>query len=260
MSAVYEVRDLSCRRGAREILHGVTLDVTAGRVLALVGPNGAGKSTLLAALSGDLATSAGSVSFLGKPLDAWSERELARHRAVLLQANEVSFAFTVREVVEMARSPWWGKGSADNDEAIVEQALETTDTLHLADRRFIALSGGEKARVSLARVLAQTTDVILLDEPTAALDLRHQEDVMSMARRLAAEGRTIIVVVHDLSLATAYADEVAVVDGGRLVAHGAPADVVTVDQVWQTYGVRVRIAVDPEDGQLMVIPRRPALH
>jgi iron complex transport system ATP-binding protein len=254
MTSAYEVRDLRVRRDGRDIIDGISLDIGRGTVLALVGPNGAGKSTLLGALSGDLRPSAGSIRFLGQELRSWAPRVLARHRSILLQANEVSFAFTVRQVVEMGRSPWWGADDVAGDERFVAEALERTDTTHLLDRAFSSLSGGEKARVSLARVLAQNAEVVLLDEPTAALDLRHQEEVMALTRDLAAQGRSVIVVVHDLSLAAAFADDIALLDQGALVALGPPTDVLTPVRVGQVY--RTEVVVHRADDQLVILPRR----
>lgn len=256
MSAVAcRVLAASCRRGDREVLHDVTLDVERGTVLALVGPNGAGKSSLLGLLAADLAPSAGRVEILGRDAGAWRPRDLAVHRSVLLQANEVSFAFTVAEVVQMGRNPWLGRSDAAEDRRAIESAVDRADVHHLLDRPFTALSGGEKARASLARVLAQDTDIVLLDEPTAALDLRHQEEVMAVARELAERGRAVVVVLHDLSVAAAYADRVAVVDAGRLVAHGTPEDVLTPELVEATYGIAVHVVRTP-DGHLSVVPRR----
>lgn len=254
MNSAYEVRNLGVRLDRRDILANVSLDVSRGKVLALVGPNGAGKSTLLGALSGDLRPSAGSIRFFGQELRSWTPRALARHRSVLLQANEVSFAFTVRQVVEMGRSPWWGLDDVEGDERFIADALKRTDTAHLLDRAFSTLSGGEKARVSLARVLAQNAEVVLLDEPTAALDLRHQEEVMTLARDIASEGRTVIVVVHDLSLAAAFADEIALIDQGRLAALGPPGDVLTAERVEQVY--LTKVAIHTVEGQIVILPRR----
>ena len=255
MRTAYEVRGVTCRLGGREIVNGVDLDVHHGEVLALVGPNGAGKSTLLGALTGDIAVVSGEVRLAGRPLGQWSAAELARTRSVLLQANQVSFPFTVREVVEMGRSPWVGRSSAAEDDAAIAEAIERTDIAHLLDRPFTALSGGERARASLARVLAQQTDIVLLDEPTAALDLRHQEEVLVVARSLAAAGRAVIVVLHDLSLAAARADRIAIVQAGRIVSIGAPAEVLTPERVEQVYGIKVHVLTGP-DGHPVVIPHR----
>lgn len=244
------------RVGGAAIIEDVTMDVRAGEVLALVGPNGAGKSTLLGLLAGDLAPSSGAVLLEDRPLPDHPPRSLARTRAVLLQANQVAFSFTSRQVIEMGRSPWTGTPQADDDPRAIADAVAATDTAHLLERMFPTLSGGEKARVSLARVLAQETRIVLLDEPTAALDLRHQEQVLRIARALAADGRAVVVVLHDLSLAAAYADEIAVLHGGRLVARDAPAAVLTAERVEEVYGTPVRILSDPGTGAPIVLPRR----
>lgn len=257
MSVAMSAQNLRCRLGGRDVLSGVAIEVGYGEVLALVGPNGAGKSTLLAALSGDRAVVGGTVGLAGRSLAEWSTKELARQRSVLLQANQVSFPFTVREVVEMGRSPWRGIASDEDDDAAVASAMVETDVVHLAERRFTALSGGEKARVSLARVLAQRTPVVVLDEPTAALDLRHQEEVMAICRRLAREGRAVVVVLHDLSLASAWADRIAIIDFGQVAAVGSPAEVLTVERIRQVYGVEVML-IDDALGRPVVVPSRPS--
>lgn len=245
--------DVHVAFGPASILNGVTLDVPYGRVLALVGPNGAGKSTLLGVLTGDVPATGGEVSLDDRPLGSWRGKELARTRAVLMQANQVSFGFTAREVVEMGRAPW---DASDDDERLVESSIDRADVRHLQARPFPALSGGEKSRVSLARVLAQDTRIVLLDEPTAALDLRHQEDVLRIARELASEGRAVVIVLHDLSLAAAYADDVAILAAGRIVAHGTPSDVFTQERVSEVYGAPVRILEDPDTGRPVILPRR----
>jgi len=256
MTLAYEICNLTCRLGGREIVRDVDLDVRHGEVLALVGPNGAGKSTLLGAMTGDVPIDRGSIRLGGRDLAEWSSRDLARKRAVLMQANQVSFPFTVREVVEMGRNPWSGRATAEEDERAIAAAIERTDIAHLLDRPFTALSGGEKARASLARVLAQETDVVLLDEPTAALDLRHQEEVMLVARSLAAEGRAVVVVLHDLSLAAARSDRIAIVERGRIVSVGSPAEVLTAERVESVYGIAAHVLTDTPDGHLIVVPHR----
>lgn len=242
--------------GGARVVDGVTLEVLHGRVLALVGPNGAGKSTLLSVLSGDRQPASGTVQLDGTPVRAWHPRELARLRAVLSQENQVSFAFTVREVVAMGRTPWRGTEQYVFDDAVVAESLAQADVSHLARRTFPSLSGGERARVSLARVLAQRTPAVLLDEPTAALDLRHQEDVMRIGRALASTGVAVVVVLHDLSLAAAYADDLALMHEGRLVAHGAPQEVLTPERVHEVYGVPVHVFTDPDGGAPIIVPRR----
>ena len=238
------------------ILTDVTIDIRPGELLALVGPNGAGKSTLLSVLSGDVRPTNGVVEIGGRDIRTIRHLQLARLRSVLTQENQVSFAFTVAEVVEMGRSPWARTGSQDDDERAIADAIRATDVSHLVTRRFTSLSGGEKARVSLARVLAQGTPTVFLDEPTAALDLRHQEDVMSTAAALARAGRAVVVVVHDLSLAGAYADRVALVAGGRLESVGTPADVFTAERVERVYGLPVEVGT--QNGRPVIHPIRGA--
>lgn len=251
----YALQGIGYRIGGATILEDVTLDVAYGRVLALVGPNGAGKSSLLGILTGDARATAGAVALDGRPLAAYRTTELSRRRAVLLQSNTVTFAYTAYDVVEMGRSPWIGIEHGD-DEAAIQGALARADVSHLSARVFSSLSGGERARVSLARVLAQDTPVVLLDEPTAALDLKHQEDVLRISRELAARGRAIVVVLHDLSLAAAYADEIAMVHRGRLVARGAPPAVLTEARIEEVYDTSVRVIPDPDTGRPVVLPRR----
>ena len=241
---------------ARPILADIAIDIHAGELLALVGPNGAGKSTLLSVLSGDVKPTSGAVEIGGRDIRSLRHLELARLRSVLTQENQVSFPFTVAEVVEMGRSPWTRGGSREEDERAISDAIEATDVSHLVTRRYTSLSGGEKARVSLARVLAQSTPVVFLDEPTAALDLRHQEDVMSTAAKLARAGRAVVVVVHDLSLAAAYADRVALVADGRLESVGTPAEVFTAERVQRVYGLPVEVVT--QNGRPVILPIRGA--
>lgn len=247
-------RGLGVSLDGHRILSNVDLSVAPGEVVALVGPNGAGKSTLLAAISGDIAITEGTVDIAGKPLGSYKALALARERAVLTQDNQLSFPFTVGQVVSMGRSPWARTERYDEDEVAIAEAMVAMDVDQLATRRFTSLSGGEKARVSLARVLAQRTPIVMLDEPTASLDLRHQEDVMRAVRTLAAAGCAVLVVVHDLSLAAAYADRVAIVAAGTVVAAGPPLDVLTAEQVSSVYGLPVEVSL--ASGRPVVVPVR----
>ncbi len=240
--------------GGSTVLDGVELDVREGEVLALVGPNGAGKSTLLAVLAGDVKPNRGVVELGGRDIHSIPALELARLRSVLTQENAVSFSFLVREVVEMGRSPWARTAEAEDDDSAIADAVRATDVEALSERPYSSLSGGEKARVSLARVLAQSAKTLLLDEPTAALDLRHQEEVMRNARRLAGAGAAVVVVLHDLSLAGAWADRVALLSGGSLSAVGSPSEVLTAQRLSAVYGLEVEI-VD-QGGRPMVLPVR----
>lgn len=253
---VAQVRGAHLTRGAAEVLKGVDLEVRAGEVRALLGPNGAGKSSLLGVLTGDLAPSAGAVQIDGQPLGHWSTGELALRRAVLLQQVGVSFPFTVTEVVRMGRAPWRGTPLDLEDDDAVAQALAAADVTHLAERQFTELSGGERARAALARVLAQRTAVLLLDEPTAALDLRHQELVLQLAQRHAREGGAVVVVVHDLGLAAAYADQVTVLARGRVVADGPPAEALTAEMLSEVYEYPVDVFAHPRTSRQVILPVR----
>ncbi len=252
-----QARGLRVERSGRAVLDAVDVDVTTGRVLALVGPNGAGKSTLLAALAGDLHAAAGTVALDGRPLSAWSQRAMARRRAVLPQQHRVGFGFTVEEIVRMGRAPWARTDRAMDDDAVVDAALRTCDVERFRDRSFTTLSGGEQARVALARVLAQECPVMMLDEPTAALDLHHQESVMRIAEERARAGAAVVVVLHDLGLAAAYADRVMVLDGGRVAADGPPQDVLTGELLSVVYRHRVEVLDHPSGGRPLIVPYRP---
>lgn len=263
---VAEARDLRVRLGRRDVLGGpaggpgggVDLVVRAGEVLVLVGPNGAGKSTLLAALAADLdATgSSGRVRIGDRPAHDWSAPELALRRAVLPQAATLSFPFPVEEVVRMGRAPWAGTAAADEDDAAVADAMAATEVAEFARRPFSALSGGERARVALARVLAQRAPLLLLDEPTAALDLRHQELVLRVCRARATAGDAVVVVLHDLGLAAAHADRAAVLHEGRVVADGPPAEVFGGELLSRVYRQPVEVLPHPRTGTPLVIPMR----
>lgn len=254
MSAGIRAENVGVVLEGNQVLDAVTLDVSLGEVLVLVGPNGAGKSTLLGVLSGERQPTTGTVTLDGRDISSIRHAELARLRAVLTQENQVSFPFRVIEVVAMGRAPWARTIESRDDIRIVNEAMEAADVTHLSGRRYTSLSGGERARVALARVLAQRTPIVFLDEPTAALDLRHQEDVMRRARMLADAGCAVVVVLHDLSLASAYADRLALISSGRLESVGTPAEVLTAERVERVYGLPVELHL--VGGRPVVVPRR----
>lgn len=243
--------------GARTVLDGVNLRVDRGELVALIGPNGAGKSTLLAAIAGDASPSAGTVRLDDRPLSAFRPLEMARRRSVLTQSNEVSFSFTVAEVVDMGRAPWAAESDAATDRAVVDRALRDADLEHLQHRRVPELSGGERARVAYARVRAQDCDLLLLDEPTASLDIRHQERLLAQVREHTLAGGSAVVVLHDLNLAAAFADRVVLLDAGRVQADGPPRDVLTPDLLSRVYQYPIRVIHDPA-GELTILPHRTA--
>ena len=255
---VVAAKQVRVERGGRALLDGVSLELHAGEVLALLGPNGAGKSTLMALLSGDVPPDGGLVEFGGRPIGDWSLMELARRRSVLLQDNQIMFPFTVHQVVEMGRAPWRRTPFEDDDNAAIAEAIAAADIGHLGNRRVPSLSGGERARVAFARVLAGRTGVLMLDEPTAALDLGHQEAVLTLARERARAGDAVLVVLHDLNLAAAYADRIALLRDGRVVACDAPERVLTAEIVGDVYRTPVEIIPHPTSGKGIVLPLRDA--
>ncbi|WEK61883.1 MAG: heme ABC transporter ATP-binding protein [Candidatus Microbacterium colombiense] len=242
--------------GGRAILDDAAIEVHAGEIHALVGPNGAGKSTLFGVLAGDIAPQSGTVTLDETPITGIRPQALARARAVLLQENAVSFSFTAEQVVRMGRAPWARTQSADDDDAIVAAAMDATEVTGFAARGVTSLSGGERARVALSRVIAQSTGILLLDEPTASLDLKHHEDVMELVRAQADAGIAVAIVLHDLNAALAHADRVTLLAGGRVVASGPAADVLTADRIEEVYGQPVDVFPHPRTGVPIVVARR----
>ncbi len=241
---------VTVQRAGRTILRNVSMQAQAGRVMVLVGPNGAGKSTLLAALAGDDTPVQGGVSFGDTDMANLSVSQLARLRSVLTQSQPVSVPFTASEVIDFGRAPW---GAADD--RLRNQVIDECDVRHLLDRPVTVLSGGERARVHCARVLLQDTPVLLLDEPTAALDLSHAEAILSVARRRARDGAVVVVVLHDLSAAAAHADDIVVLADGEIVAEGSPAEVLTEQLVSEIYGLDVEVLYD-SSGNPVIVPAR----
>ncbi|UNK70040.1 heme ABC transporter ATP-binding protein [Microbacterium sp. H1-D42] len=253
------LRDVRVIRAGRPLLDGVDLELHHGEVLAVLGPNGAGKSTLLGVLAGDVDADQGAVEFAGRPLASWSLRDLSRRRGVLLQENRTAFPFTVREVVEMGRAPWRRTEHAGEDEEAISWAMYVADVAHLAERRTPSLSGGERARTAFARVIAGSTTVLFLDEPTAALDIGHQESLLRRARELASAGAAVLIVLHDLNLAAAYADRVVLLQDGRVAASGPPETVLTAAIVSDVYRTQVEVIAHPGTGQAIIVPLREEL-
>lgn len=252
--AVLVGRSVSLTLGDAQILVDVDVEVRAGEVLALVGPNGAGKSSLLGVLAGDHVPSRGGVSLRGAPLTDYKAQHAARERGVLMQKQTLSFGFVVRDVVTMGRAPWRRTPQEDLDEVLVDEAIKQADVGHLARRHFPTLSGGEQARTAFARLLAQDTPVLMLDEPTAALDIHHQEQLLSVVREAADAGAAVVVVLHDLSLAAAYADQICVLAKGEVRAQGRPFDVLTTELLSEVYAHPVQV-LHHED-QLVIVPVR----
>lgn len=247
MSAQLEARCVAVRVEGREVVAPTDLVVHAGEILALVGPNGAGKSTLARAVCGLQPRHGGEIRWGGRPLEELPARARARARAYVPQHGPVPVGVRVRAAVELGRAPHLGflGRVTERDTAAVDSALHTAGAAHLADRLLHTLSGGELQRVRLAMALAQEAPCIVLDEPTASLDLGAAAQVATLLRVLADRGLAIFMVLHDLSLAAALADRVVVLDRGRPVAAGTPADVLTPGRLMETWGVVAELRNTP---------------
>ncbi len=231
-------------------LSDISLEVPAGACTAIIGPNGAGKSTLLDLLAGRSAADTGTVSFGGKPIADWAPVELARRRAFLPQSLEVAFPIRVMDLVMLGRSPYHGRSSAQEDRAAAETALRLTDAWQLRDRSYQRISGGERQRVQLARVIAQVwrpqkhdpePRMLLLDEPTASLDPGHRLAVMRLLRDLTIAGIGVVLALHDLNDAARFADRVVLLHQGRTIAEGDPEAAMQADVLSSAYGAEAQL-------------------
>lgn len=235
----------------RPAVREVSLAVSPGRLLAVVGPNGAGKTTLLRLLAGSLRPQAGHVRLDERPLGEFTARQRARALAVVPQSESSPFPVTVREMVTMGRyahlGPWERAGGRDG--SVVERALERCAVASFAERRLDELSGGELQRARIARALAQEAPVLLLDEPTAGLDLRYRMELFHLLRELRADGLAVLVVTHDLNLAARFADRLLFLDLGRVRAEGAPAEVLSCEMLEEVYGWPLRLVGHPGPGR-----------
>jgi len=245
------------RATAARVLDHLSIEGQGGRNVGLLGPDGSGKTTLLRVLAGILPPLAGSVLVDGKPIDRLSRRELARRVAVVPQETHATFDFTVIDMVLMGRYPHLGTFELEgiHDQEIARDALAATGTSALEARSFATLSGGEKQRVVIASALAQASEMLLLDEPTASLDLAYQFEIGALLRRLNAErGTTMIVSTHDLNLAAAVCDRIVLLASGRVVAQGTTTETLTADRIRALYGVEVDVQFHPRAGHLTVVP------
>ncbi|HVG20613.1 MAG TPA: ABC transporter ATP-binding protein [Blastocatellia bacterium] len=229
----------------RWLVEGASLDLQPGCLTVLVGLNGSGKTTLLRLLAGLWSPSKGKVVLNGREISSIPRRELARHVSYVPQDTHLGFAFTVRDVVMMGRHPHLGRfeREREQDRRSVEEAMRRADVVGLADRLVTEISGGERQRVIIARSLATEASAILLDEPTANLDIAHVLDVLNLCRRLAGEGKVIVIATHDLNAAARYADQIVLLQSGRIVASGAPSDVITDSAIREIFGVQIERAV-----------------
>lgn len=256
-----EADSITVVRGGRKLLDGVSLIAAPGKLHVVIGENGAGKSTLLGVLCADIIPNAGEVRLNGKPIRSFTALELARCRALLPQEQHVAFGYTALEIVLLGRYPHCDGATSRPDLDIARASLARVDALHLSDRSMTTLSGGERARVQLARVLAQlmggtgsSARYLLLDEPTADLDLSHQHLVLELTRDFArAQGVAVVAVLHDFNLALQYGDQVLCLQRGRSVASGPPDTVLTEELFVIAFGMRCALMPHPSAGHRVVV-------
>ncbi|WP_417330217.1 ABC transporter ATP-binding protein [Halomonas cupida] len=247
----YKVEALTLRHGRYTVIEELQLGLPSGQLTAIVGPNGCGKSTLLAGLARLHAPAAGRVLLDGRDIRGLPSAELATRVALLPQEALAPEGLTVTDLIRFGRQPhqaWWQQWS-EEDQRVVAEALAAAGLESLADRSLDTLSGGQRQRAWIAMTIAQQTPVILLDEPTSALDLGHQLEVFELLRKLVGEGRTIVMVVHDLTSACRYADHLVAMRGGQIVAEGSPGEVVTSQLVRELYDVDCTLVEDPVTGK-----------
>ena len=256
-AAVLEARGLSLQLGDRQVMADVSLALAAGDCAALLGANGAGKTTLLRSLLGFVRPDSGEVRLDGKPLSDHGRRAIARRIAYVPQAHAPSFPYTVREIVSMARAPasGWGPVRTAEDEAAISAALDRLGLTQFAERSYAGLSGGERQAVLIARALAQGSQILLMDEPTASLDLGQQARLMALLSELAAEGRAILMSTHQPELALRWFNRAVLLHGGKVLGDGPPRAILTPQALSQLYAVEVRL-VDAE-GDLFLSTTAP---
>lgn len=261
MTAAIHAEDLSYAYGDISVLKHLQIDVRQRDFFIIIGPNGSGKTTLLKLFAGILKTTRGRIDLFGEPIHRFSRRALARRMAFVPQTIPIDFPFTVAQVVLMGRAPHLGMLGLEqeNDHQIARQAMAFTGIGHLADRRLFQLSGGERQRVFIARAICQETPMILLDEPTASLDLAHQTRVMDLMNRLKAEKEiTIVMVSHDVNLAAMYGTHLLLLKSGGVVARGLPDEVLTYEALEQAYGCPLLVDESPlgRFPRVTPVPRR----
>lgn len=254
-----EARALTVRYPGAEhpALDRVSLVVEPGTLHAVLGPNGSGKSSLMRALLGTTPTAGGEVLIDGRPLADWPRRDLARAIGAVTQHEPTVFPIRVRDFVAMGRYPHLGalRAEGEHDRQVVVEALERCDALPLAAREVGTLSGGEHQRVRIARALAQEPRGLVLDEPTASLDIRHEMEILTLLRRSADEGMTVLLITHHLDLAARFADRILLLGCGRVAARGTPAEVFREETLEEVYGWPVEVRTDEVTGAPRVIPR-----
>ena len=242
-----EVDSLGYRYDEKKVLDEISFSLRPGEILGILGPNGCGKTTLLKNLNRNLRPHSGCVLLEGDDIEGMDKRDIARRIASVPQTNEIRFAFTVREIVEMGRMPFQEafRGNSSEDERIVEEAMEQAGVTDMADRYINTMSGGERQRTIIARALAQTPEILLMDEPTLHLDINMQFEVLDLVRRLSTErGLTVIIVSHDLPMVARYCDRMVLIHNHRVFAMGAPEEVLTPENMRTVFNIDARFETD----------------
>ncbi len=247
MSLLYQLRDTGMRYNGTPVLAVAELDFPGGQMVSIVGPNGAGKSTLLGIMAGLRDGYTGQCRYEGREVKHWPRRRFARSVSFVPQSMRLEFPFTAEQVVLMGRTPYCnGLFETPEDHETVEQAMETTDTLEFRARDFRSLSGGERQRVILASALAQEPKVLLLDEPTTFLDIKHQLIIQRILSELCRKGLLVVAATHDLNLASSYSDRVVALERGRVVADAEPREALTAGIIREVFGVEAVTEAGPE--------------
>jgi iron complex transport system ATP-binding protein len=249
--SVIEARNVNFSYAAKPVMENVSFAIDEAQIVAVIGPNGSGKTTLLKIINGMLFPDAGQILIDGKETGRWQRKEIAQKVAIVPQETAMIFPFYAEEIVLMGRFPHLGSYSFEDkkDYKIIRESMEKTDTLSFANRRFSELSAGERQRVLIARALAQEPKILLLDESTVFLDLKHQAQFLALLRQLNLEQKlTVIFVTHDINLAAQNANRIILLDSGKIYAIGNPAEVITAANIKEVYDVDVLVDQNPQNG------------
>ncbi len=249
-----EVKDISINYGNRKILNKVNLKAREGEIIGIVGPNGSGKTTFLKSLAKYLNPNSGSISINNININEMDSRQIAKNVAMVSQIVSIDFDFAVRDIVLMGRTPYIKGSEKPEDIKIVEDAMKKTNTYEFKDRMVTQLSGGELQRVIIARALAQTPKILLLDEPTSHLDIAHQVEIFDLVREAANGGLTVIAVIHDLNFAAHYCDRICMIKAGEIVCTGQPKAVFTEQNIQHTFNIPVEVNTLKTNNSLYIMP------
>lgn len=254
---IIHLKNVSFAYPKTEVLKNIDLKIWPGEFVGIIGPNGVGKSTLLKLMGALLPVEKGEFFLFNRPLSSWKRKAIARQVGYVPQSVELTFPFTVRQVIEMGRYPYFTGliGGDPESEQFVQKAIQLTDLTGLENRMYNSLSGGEKQRVIIASVLAQNTPVLLLDEPTSSLDLKHQIAVLKLLKQLSLnEKKTVVLVTHEINLAAQFCDRLYLLHKGKIVKEGPPAEVLQFNLIQQVYGVNVYIDINPFTNSIYILP------